>query len=91
MSDRVGVMNDGELEQVGSCYDVYEAPCTPFVATFVGENNAFYGKVEKVEGGKVKVQTGGSSFVGQAGLGLDKKNYKFKSGDDVIMLSLIHI
>lgn len=85
MSDRVGVMNDGELEQVGSCYDVYEAPCTPFVATFVGENNAFYGKVEKVEGGKVKVQTGGSSFVGQAGLGLDKKNYKFKSGDEVII------
>ena len=30
------------------------------------------------KGGKVKVQTGGSSFVGQAGLGLDKKNYKFK-------------
>ena len=85
MSDRVGVMNDGELEQVGSCYNVYEAPCTPFVATFVGENNAFYGKVEKVEGGKVKVQTGGSSFIGQAGLGLDKKNYKFKTGDEVIM------
>ena len=85
MSDRVGVMNDGELEQVGSCYDVYEAPCTPFVATFVGENNAFYGKVEKVEGDKVKVQTGGSSFIGQAGLGLDKKNYKFKAGDEVIM------
>ena len=53
MSDRVGVMNDGELEQVGTCYDVYEAPCTPFVATFVGENNAFFGKVEKVEGGGI--------------------------------------
>ena len=85
MSDRVGVMNDGELEQVGTCYDVYEAPCTPFVATFVGENNAFFGKVEKVESGKVKVQTGGSSFIGQAGLGLDNKNYKFKAGDEVIM------
>ena len=85
MSDRVGVMNDGELEQVGTCYDVYEAPCTPFVATFVGENNAFFGKVEKVEGGNVKVQTGGSSFIGQAGLGLDNKNYKFKAGDEVIM------
>ena len=85
MSDRVGVMNDGELEQVGSCYDVYEAPCTPFVATFVGENNAFYGKVEKVDGGQVKVKTGGPSFIGQAGLGLDKKNYKFKAGDEVIM------
>ena len=85
MSDRVGVMNDGQLEQVGSCYEVYQAPSTPFVATFVGENNAFYGKVEKVDGGKVKVQTGGSSFMGQAGLGLNKKNYKFKAGDDVIM------
>ena len=31
------------------------------------------------------MQTGGSSFIGQAGLGLDKKNYKFKTGDEVIM------
>ena len=51
MSDRVGVMNDGQLEQVGSCYEVYQAPSTPFVATFVGENNAFSGKVEKVSKG----------------------------------------
>ena len=52
MSDRVGVMNDGQLEQVGSCYEVYQAPSTPFVATFVGENNAFAGKVEKFQKGQ---------------------------------------
>ena len=38
MSDRIAVMNQGELEQIGSCNSVYEAPNTPFVATFVGEN-----------------------------------------------------
>ena len=41
MSDRVAVMNEGELEQVGLCDDVYDFPNTPFVATFVGENNPF--------------------------------------------------
>ena len=41
MSDRVAVMNEGELEQVGLCGDVYDYPNTPFVATFVGENNPF--------------------------------------------------
>ena len=55
MSDRVGVMNDGQLEQVGSCYEVYQAPSTPFVATFVGENNAFAGIVEKVSKGTAQV------------------------------------
>ena len=45
MSDRVAVMNEGELEQVGLSDEVYNYPQTPFVASFVGENNPFYGKV----------------------------------------------
>ena len=49
MSDGVGVMNDGELEQVGTCYDVYEAP-VQFVATFAEKRNAFFGKVESDSG-----------------------------------------
>ena len=37
MSDRLGVMNEGRLEQVGSAEDVYESPQNLFVAGFVGE------------------------------------------------------
>ncbi|PPK98858.1 putative spermidine/putrescine transport system ATP-binding protein [Kineococcus xinjiangensis] len=39
VADRVGVMNSGRLEQVGSPTDVYHRPATPFVAEFVGLSN----------------------------------------------------
>ena len=57
MSDRVAVMNEGEIEQIGGCDEVYDSPNTPFVATFVGENNPFYGKVISNANGKIEVET----------------------------------
>lgn len=36
MGDRVAVMKDGELEQIGSAYEVYHAPYSRFIAEFVG-------------------------------------------------------
>jgi ABC-type Fe3+/spermidine/putrescine transport system ATPase subunit len=39
MSDRIGVMNGGRLEQVGSPIEIYRSPRTRFVATFVGDTN----------------------------------------------------
>jgi thiamine transport system ATP-binding protein len=45
VSDRVAVMNDGRIEQVGSPQDIYRRPKTEFVARFVGENNVFTGRV----------------------------------------------
>jgi putative spermidine/putrescine transport system ATP-binding protein len=39
ISDRVGVMSNGRLEQLGTPRDVYAAPATAFVARFVGRTN----------------------------------------------------
>ncbi|PND56120.1 spermidine/putrescine ABC transporter ATP-binding protein [Mycobacterium sp. ENV421] len=39
VADRVGVMNQGRLEQIAAPADVYAHPATPFVAEFVGLNN----------------------------------------------------
>ena len=39
ISDRVCVMDQGVIQQVGTPRDVYENPCTNFVATFIGETN----------------------------------------------------
>jgi ABC-type Fe3+/spermidine/putrescine transport system ATPase subunit len=39
LADRIVVMNEGRLEQVGSAREIYDAPATPFVADFVGEMN----------------------------------------------------
>ncbi len=85
MSDRVAVMNEGELEQVGLCDDVYNYPHTPFVATFVGENNAFYGKVISSENDLVKVDTQGNTFIAKAGKINENTNHKFTNGEEVIL------
>jgi spermidine/putrescine transport system ATP-binding protein len=57
MSDRVGVMNGGKLEQVGAPYDVYQRPQTFFVADFVGAANCLRGVVKGIgAGGTYTVQ-----------------------------------
>ena len=45
VSDRVAVMSDGAVEQVGTPQAVYRRPETRFVAEFVGDNNVFEGRV----------------------------------------------
>jgi spermidine/putrescine transport system ATP-binding protein len=45
MSDRVAVMSQGRIEQAGRSADIYNRPETAFVASFVGENNMFAGRV----------------------------------------------
>ena len=39
MSDRIIVMNEGVVEQIGTPYEIYEKPATKFVADFIGEAN----------------------------------------------------
>jgi spermidine/putrescine transport system ATP-binding protein len=43
MSDRVAVMRDGVIEQLGDPYTIYEEPATAFVAGFIGQQNFFDG------------------------------------------------
>ncbi len=48
MSDRVAVMNAGDIEQIGSAQEIYERPETEFVADFIGVSNIIEGTVENV-------------------------------------------
>lgn len=58
MSDRVAVMNDGRIEQVGTPQDVYHDPASAFVADFIGGANMFEGTVTSIDGdGDAVVQT----------------------------------
>ena len=49
MSDRVGVMSQGKLQQVATPRDIYNNPANGFVASFVGENNIFAGQISRVQ------------------------------------------
>ena len=41
LSDRIAVFNHGRIEQLGTPTEIYEAPSSPFVASFVGTSNIF--------------------------------------------------
>ena len=60
ISDRVAVMKDGEVEQVGTPHDLYENPQTEFVASFIGDSNSFTGTAEAVTNGTVDIALNGS-------------------------------
>ena len=45
MSDRIAVFNEGRVEQIGTPEQVYEAPKTKFVASFLGVSNLFSGQL----------------------------------------------
>ncbi len=66
MSDRIAIMNDGILEQVGTPREIYEKPASKFVATFIGETNIFEGCVSEVSGREVTVtlETGTATAYG---------------------------
>jgi spermidine/putrescine transport system ATP-binding protein len=51
MSDRIAVMSQGLVQQVGSAREIYEAPVNRFVAEFIGETNLIDVQVTRVSGG----------------------------------------
>jgi len=57
MSDRVGVMSQGKLQQVANPRDIYNTPVNGFVASFVGENNILTGDVVNPADGYAGLKT----------------------------------
>jgi ABC-type Fe3+/spermidine/putrescine transport system ATPase subunit len=57
MSDRVVVMNHGEIRQIGTPEEVYSKPSDSFVANFVGEVNLWHVAIESRTGGSAIVTT----------------------------------
>jgi len=58
MSDRVAVMSAGVIQQVADPITLYREPATNFVASFVGESNAFLGNVQDIQGSEITVDCG---------------------------------
>jgi ABC-type Fe3+/spermidine/putrescine transport system ATPase subunit len=76
ISDRIAVLNQGTIQQVGLPRDLYERPENAFVADFIGINNLIDGRVETIhdQDGLMTVQT-------PFGLIQCPDNGRFKSGD----------
>ena len=65
MSDRVAVMNHGRIEQIDTSDRIYDHPSTPFVASFVGENNILRGRVTAIENGIATLESEFGSLRGR--------------------------
>src|SRR5690606_7254189 len=70
MSDRIAVMSDGIIQQVGDGKAVYDAPQTAFVASFVGENNPLPGTVTAADSTYAVIDTAFGALRGRNPLGL---------------------
>ena len=62
MADTIAVMNEGEIEQMGSPADLYDNPKTAFVANFLGQSNLIKGRIEGTDGENLVVSLKGSKI-----------------------------
>ena len=72
LGDRIAVLNDGHLEQIGTPDEVYNQPATEYVATFLGAANLLLGVV-----------TQGCVEIGSARLPAAKETTRFREGQSV--------
>src|SRR5215472_3681732 len=63
MSDRIAVMNDGKVEQLGSPRAIYERPATRFVAGFIGTSNLLSGDIKSLAGDQAVLLSGDGEYI----------------------------
>ncbi|MEX3953979.1 ABC transporter ATP-binding protein [Paraburkholderia sp. EG287B] len=66
LSDRIAVMHDGAIAQIGSPADLYERPMTRWVAEFVGQSNLLDGVIESIDAGRATLRLPNGTALGGA-------------------------
>jgi len=85
MSDRIAVMSEGRVEQVGAPFDIYSRPESLFVAGFIGSANLLPGTIASSDGGSTRVDlAGGAQVVVSAGNSAD--NVSLSVGTQVTVM-----
>lgn len=88
MADRVIIMAQGDIAQIGTAKEIYRAPSNKFVAEFVGRNNIFEGKVSEAASPVASVDTPLGRF------GVPNESGTLRSGDPlsfVVAADLVQI
>jgi ABC-type Fe3+/spermidine/putrescine transport system ATPase subunit len=89
ISDRVAILNEGVVWQVGNPEDLYDRPATEFVATFLGSGNVLSGTLVASDNDRILVESNGGRFWIQ-GAGSKDSEVKFTVKPEDIMISLDH-
>jgi len=66
MSDRIAIMNNGQIVQHGSPREIYRRPKSIFVSDFVGATNLLRGTVRAIEGGVAALETDSGTYLAPA-------------------------
>lgn len=64
MADRMAVLSEGQIKQIGSPLEVYKRPYNEFVADFIGVTNIVEGKIIRCGAGEALVETAIGEFLG---------------------------
>jgi len=65
MSDRIALMRNGEIVQLGAPRDLFDRPNSSFAAEFMGFENIFEGHLREISGERVSVEVNGHNFRGR--------------------------
>ena len=82
LSDRIAIMNNGRVAQIGRPKEVYMNPSNLFVATFIGRSTALIGKVVDVSSGRVKLAISEDVVI----KGKVAKGYELSVNDEAIAI-----
>src|SRR3990172_8060094 len=80
MSDRIAVMNEGRVQQVGSPEEIYNYPANHFVADFIGDTNFLEGKVTSLHEDRTVLR------VGREEVTAARSNFPLMPGEKVTMV-----
>ncbi len=78
MSDRIAVMSNGKIAQIGTPEEIYERPNTRFVTEFIGESNILSARVTSLENSTCELDVGGQTVKAPLREGI-------AVGDDVVL------
>jgi iron(III) transport system ATP-binding protein len=81
LSDKIIIMNSGNIEQVGTPAEIYKEPASKFVADFIGKANFIPAKAIEVKNNNVTIELWGETFHIQK-----NKNIDTKTGEDITIL-----
>jgi len=80
LSDKIVIMNEGIIEQIGTPVDVYRYPQSKFIANFIGRANFIPGVVENAVKGKYLIKTLGKT------LEIINQRSELQTGDNVTLI-----
>lgn len=80
LSDKIVIMNNGVIEQIGTPMDIYRYPTSKFVANFIGRANFIPGYIDECKDDVYQVDVFGKK------LSIINQRHKFSNGDNVVLI-----